>query len=57
MSKEIGLLSFPEDRDSIRPYSKRLAGLMEEEEHRLISNAYQKTLKVLEENQNKLEKV
>lgn len=57
MSEQIGLLSFTEDKDSIRPYSKRLAGLMEEEEQKLVASAYQRTYRVLEENRDKLELV
>ncbi|XP_075229838.1 mitochondrial inner membrane m-AAA protease component paraplegin-like isoform X2 [Lycorma delicatula] len=55
MCEEVGLLSFTEDKDSIRPYSKRLAGLMEAEEQKLVAAAYQRTYNVLEENQSKLE--
>ncbi|VVC30093.1 ATPase, AAA-type, core,Peptidase, FtsH,Peptidase M41, FtsH extracellular,Peptidase M41,P-loop containing [Cinara cedri] len=56
MNEQIGLLSFPEDtKNSVRPYSNKLAALMETEVSRLVANAYFKTEKLLKENYNKLE--
>ncbi|XP_075229453.1 mitochondrial inner membrane m-AAA protease component paraplegin-like isoform X2 [Lycorma delicatula] len=55
MSKEIGLVSFSEDKTNIHPYSKRLAGVMEAEEKKLVAAAYLRTYNVLEENRKKLE--
>lgn len=58
MNDQIGLLSFPEDtKGSIRPYSNKLAGLMETEVSRLVADAYFKTEKLLKENYDKLELV
>jgi spastic paraplegia protein 7 len=60
MSTSVGLVSFPEDETKEigkRPYSKRLAALMDEEAHRLVAAAYQKTEQVLKENKVKLELV
>lgn len=58
MNDNIGLLSFPEDRkDSVRPYSNKLAALMETEVSRLVADAYFKTEKLLKENYKQLELV
>lgn len=58
MNDNVGLLSFPEDtKNSLRPYSNKLAALMETEVSRLVSDAYFKTEKLLIENYNKLEMV
>lgn len=58
MNDEIGLLSFPENtKDSVRPYSNRLAAQMETEVSRLVADAYFKTEKLLKENYKKLELV
>ncbi|PNF17073.1 Paraplegin [Cryptotermes secundus] len=58
MSKSVGLVSFPEEETKEigrRPYSKRLAALMDEEAHKLVTAAYLKTEQVLKENKEKLE--
>jgi len=58
MNDKVGLLSFPEDtKNSLRPYSNKLAALMETEVSRLVSDAYFNTEKLLKENYNKLELV
>lgn len=58
MNEKIGLLSFPnETKNSIRPYSNKLAALMETEVSRLVADAFFKTEKLLNENYNKLELV
>lgn len=58
MNDKVGLLSFPEDsKDNIRPYSNKLAALMEREVSRLVADAYFKTEELLKENYNKLELV
>lgn len=60
MSKSVGLVSFPEEETKEigrRPYSKRLAALMDEEAHKLVTAAYLKTEEVLKENKEKLELV
>uniref|UniRef100_A0A1B6DUN7 AAA+ ATPase domain-containing protein n=1 Tax=Clastoptera arizonana TaxID=38151 RepID=A0A1B6DUN7_9HEMI len=55
MNENVGLLSFPEqDKSSIRPYSKSLAALIDEEARRLITSAYVATEKVLKKNEDKL---
>ncbi|KAI5730600.1 hypothetical protein M8J76_015571 [Diaphorina citri] len=56
MNENIGLVSFPKDdnRQSIRPYSKRLAALMDEEASKLIAQCYMHTEKVLCDNMDKL---
>lgn len=56
MSENVGLVSFPdEDKTSVRPYSKSLAALVDEEVRRLVAKAYLHTEKVLRENSSKLE--
>lgn len=58
MNDKIGLLSFPEDtKDSLRPYSNKLAALMETEVSHLVADAYFKTEKLLKDNCNLLELV
>lgn len=58
MNDKIGLLSFPEDsKNSRRPYSNKLAALMETEVSRLVADAYFKTEKLIKDNLNKLELV
>nr|CAD7426201.1 unnamed protein product [Timema monikensis] len=58
MSKTVGLMSFPEDDSSRevgrRPFSKRLAALMDEEARRIVVMAYKKTEEVLTEHKDKL---
>ncbi|GLH05191.1 Transitional endoplasmic reticulum ATPase TER94 [Gryllus bimaculatus] len=58
MCDSVGLVSFPEGDNSgvgKRPYSKRLAALMDDEVKRLVAHAYQKTENVLKNNFDKLE--
>jgi len=57
MNDKVGLVSFSEDKNGLRPYSNKLAALMETEVSRLVSDAYFKTEKLLKENFNKLELV
>lgn len=58
MNEKIGLLSFPnETKNSIRPYSNKLAALMETEVSRLVADAFFKTEKLLNDNYEKLELV
>lgn len=59
MNKNVGLVSFPEDSEEIgrRPYSKRLAALIDDEVHSLIAQAYSRTEKLLQENRDKLSMV
>ncbi|PSN48736.1 Paraplegin [Blattella germanica] len=51
MSSNVGLVSFPEEETKEvgkRPYSKRLAALIDEEARRLVAHAYQKTEQLAE---------
>ena len=60
MSENVGLVSFPEEETreiGRRPFSKRLAALIDEEARKLVAAAYQKTEQVLKENRDKLELV
>jgi len=59
MNDSIGLLSFPEEdtKYSLRPYSNKLAALMETEVSLLVANAYFKTEKLIKDNYDKLELV
>lgn len=60
MSDVIGLLSFSDaevEMTGRRPYSKKLAGLIDEEARRLIARAYSRTEQVLRENKDKLDLV
>ncbi|XP_050436947.1 paraplegin-like [Adelges cooleyi] len=55
MNSNVGLLSFPEiTKDSRRPYSNKLAALMETEVSQLVAKAYFKTESLLKENYDKL---
>ncbi|CAF1299242.1 unnamed protein product, partial [Didymodactylos carnosus] len=62
MSKTIGLISFPSDRDNpektdfgVKPYSKKLQRMMDEEAQQRLANAFKKTERLLEQNRSKLE--
>lgn len=58
MNDKVGLLSFPEmSKDNPRPYSNKLAALMESEVSHLIADAYFKTEDLLKKNYDKLELV
>lgn len=57
MSENIGLLSFEDDKNSIKPYSKKLAAMMDDEVRRVVAKAHQATEKVIIENKDKLELV
>lgn len=58
MNSNVGLLSFPEiTKDSRRPYSNKLAALMETEVSQLVAKAYFKTESLLKENYDKLKLV
>nr|XP_018918042.1 PREDICTED: paraplegin [Bemisia tabaci] len=55
MSENVGLVSFEEeDRQSRRPYSKKLAALMDAEIQRLVAKAYRSTEDLLRNNSDKL---
>ncbi|XP_044269257.1 paraplegin [Tribolium madens] len=56
MSENVGLLSFPqEESQGRRPYSKKLANLIDIEARRLVRRAYKRTEEVLLKNKEKLE--
>lgn len=60
MSEKVGLLSFSDEEtglDTKKPYSKKLANLMDLEARQLVAKAYQHTEKLLKNNADKLEKV
>lgn len=60
MSENVGLVSFPQEETQEkgrRPYSKKLANLIDIEARQLISKAYKKTEEVLLKNKDKLELV
>lgn len=58
MSSTVGLISFPEQETKEmgkRPYSKKLANLIDLEARNVIGAAYKKTEQVLQEHKEKLE--
>lgn len=68
MSETVGLLSFPEESGKSleeggigyqgrKPYSKKLAHLLDQEARRLVAKAYLRTEELLKENLEKLEKL
>lgn len=58
MGDSLGLLSFPDDTEgsefALKPYSARLATLIDEEAKGLVAKAYQHTEKVLTDNKDQL---
>lgn len=60
MNETVGLVSFPEEEikeKGRRPFSKRLAHVIDEEARRLIAKAYKHTEQVLIQNKDKLDLV
>ena len=63
MSPAVGLIAFPEvdsdDRAAFltKPYSRRLAAIMDTEARNLVANAYKTAEKVLTDNRDKLVQV
>ncbi|KHJ79398.1 peptidase family M41 [Oesophagostomum dentatum] len=56
MSSAVGTLSFPADDDfKIKPFSKKLAHLMDQEASNLVGQAYRSTETLLRKNADKLE--
>ncbi|XP_046678574.1 paraplegin [Homalodisca vitripennis] len=55
MGDATGLLSFEDDKSSLKPYSKKLAALFDDEVRRIVAKAHQHTEKVIQENKSKLE--
>ncbi|XP_044766234.1 paraplegin [Coccinella septempunctata] len=60
MGENVGLISFPESRTKElgrRPYSKKLANVIDFEARNLIAKAYKRTEQLLLQNRDKLEKL
>lgn len=57
MSDNAGLMSFDDDKNSIKPYSKKMAALYDDEVRRIVAKAHQFTEKVVNEHKDKLELV
>lgn len=61
MNERVGLVSFPDDSEendmAQKPYSKHLQNMIDEEARKMVSKAYEKSAKVLEDNKDKLVKV
>lgn len=58
MSNVVGLVSFPEESSQTKPrYSKALKSLMDHEARNIVTRAYYRTEKLLNENKNKLKLV
>ncbi|XP_072755555.1 mitochondrial inner membrane m-AAA protease component paraplegin [Anoplolepis gracilipes] len=60
MSPAVGLISFNEeytDSKNKKPYSKKLANLMDAEVRRIIGEAYERTRRLLLDNKDKLDKL
>ncbi|XP_054289430.1 paraplegin-like [Macrosteles quadrilineatus] len=55
MSNTTGLVSFDDDKGSIKPYSKRMAAMFDDEARKIVAKAYKHTETVLKENKDKLE--
>ncbi|KYN11599.1 Paraplegin, partial [Trachymyrmex cornetzi] len=57
MSPAVGLVSFDEERTNTKnkPYSKKLANLMDAEVRRIIGEAYERTKQLLLDNKDKLD--
>lgn len=50
-------MSFDDDKNSIKPYSKKMAALYDDEVRRIVAKAHQFTEKVVNEHKEKLELV
>ena len=59
MNSRVGQVSFTEGEGPVgsKPYSQRLAATMDEEARMLVSQAFQHTTKVLQDNKEKLHQV
>ena len=60
MNSRLGQLSFPKDPNAFiedRPYSEKTAKAMDEEARMIVDDAYQRTLKLLREHKNKVERI
>lgn len=60
MNEKVGLISFDDEQSgygSKKPFSKRLAHVMDDEARRLVAQAYKKTEEVLIKHRGKLDTV
>ena len=57
MNEAVGPLSFEQSGPGRKPYSRKLAALMDVEARALVARAYRHTEKVLQDNMDKLEMV
>jgi len=57
MSEKVGPLSFPRDQSSLKPYSEETSQMMDEEVRRIIQNAYDRTVTILTQQRDSLEKL
>lgn len=57
MSDVTGLMSFDDDKNSIKPYSKKMAAVYDDEVRRVVARAHQNTEQVIRDNKDKLELV
>jgi AFG3 family protein len=57
MSDKIGPLSFPREEGSIKPFSDETAQMMDEEVRSLVQSAYNRTVEILTQKREGLDKL